>query len=410
MSRFQLRSLALAGALLPWLAAAAPLSLDGALDLAAQRSEAARAARAGAAGADELARAAGQLPDPMLSVGIDNLPVTGSDRFSTTRESMTQKRIGISQEWLSQDKRAARQAAAQASAGRERVQAQVAVAEARLQTALAYLDAFYAAEALKLTTLNEHHAHEELAASRARLASSSGTGADVLALTAAVGMSEDESADLRQQQRAAQATLQRWVGVAADDLLPVQALATPPEPGYVAAHPAVVMAQRDIELARQEAAVAATNRTPNWTWEVSYGQRTGYSDMVSVGVSIPLPVAPAERQDRDTAARLAMLDKAQANLAEAVRAAAAEYQVFASDAQRLQERIERYRNAVLIPTRQRAAAAMAGYRSNQASLVTLFEARHAEVEVQRKLLALQRDRARAEAQLALRPILSGATQ
>ena len=27
-----------------------------------------------------------QLPDPMLRVGVDNLPVTGGDRFSTTRE------------------------------------------------------------------------------------------------------------------------------------------------------------------------------------------------------------------------------------------------------------------------------------------------------------------------------------
>jgi hypothetical protein len=33
----------------------------------------------------------------MLRAGIDNLPVTGSDRFSGTRESMTMKRIGISQ-------------------------------------------------------------------------------------------------------------------------------------------------------------------------------------------------------------------------------------------------------------------------------------------------------------------------
>jgi hypothetical protein len=43
-----------------------------------------------------------------------------------------------------------------------------------LQTALAYADAFYAGEALKLTTLVEHHAHEELEAARGRLASSAG--------------------------------------------------------------------------------------------------------------------------------------------------------------------------------------------------------------------------------------------
>src|SRR5262245_42468231 len=101
MSPFSLRAATLAAAMLPVLAIAAPLTLDNALDLAVQRSEAARSARAGLASATEVARASGALPDPMLTAGIENLPVTGADRFSTTAESMTMKRIGISQEWLS---------------------------------------------------------------------------------------------------------------------------------------------------------------------------------------------------------------------------------------------------------------------------------------------------------------------
>ena len=154
------------------------------------------------------------------------------------------------------------------------------------------------------------------------------------------------------------------------------------------------------------AAVAATNRRPNWTWEVSYGQRTGYSDMVSVGVSIPLPVAPEQRQDRETASKLALVNKAEAALAEAVRAATAEYRSLSSDMERTQERIERYRSSVVTPAAQRTAAATAAYRSNQATLVTLFEARHAEVGAQRKLLTLQRDFAKAQTQLAFRPLTS----
>ena len=89
--------------------------------------------------------------------------------------------------------------------------------------------------------------------------------------------------------------------------------------------------------------------------------------MLSFGVSIPLPLAPAQRQDRETAAKLALVDKAEAELAEASRAAAAEYAALASDAGRLQERIERYRAGVLTPPKQRTAAALAAYRSNQAS-------------------------------------------
>ncbi len=405
-----LRATALVAAILPGLAVAGPLSLDQALELAVQRSEAARSARAGVTSASEAARAAGQLPDPMLRAGVDNLPVTGADRFGATRDSMTMKRIGVSQEWLSADKRAARQAAAEAMVGREAVQAQVAVADTRLQTAMAYLEAFYAAEALKLTTLMEHHAHEELEAAHARLASSTGSSQEVLGLTGARGVAEDESAEVRQQQGSADVSLQRWVGVRAEELAFTTLPALPSEKDYVAGHPSVVAMQRDIDVARQNAAVASSERRPNWTWEVSYGQRTGYSDMVSIGVSIPLQLARDQRQDRETASKLARVDKAQADLAEATRAATAEYRALTGDAQRLRERVDRYRSNVVTPAQHRTAAASAAYRSNQASLMTLFEARHAEVQAQRRLLTLQRDLAKAQAQLVFRPLNSGVLQ
>jgi outer membrane protein TolC len=404
-----LRAAVLAAATLPYLVEAAPLSLESALQLAVQRSEAARAGRAGVLSATEASRAAGQLPDPVLRVGVDNLPVTGADRFSTTRDSMTMKRIGISQEWVSPAKRAARQAAAEAAIEREAVQARLAIADTRLQTALAYLDAFYAAETLRLTTLMEHHAHEELEAARARLSSATGSSQEVLSLTGARGSSEDESAEARQQQSAARLALQRWVGVMPDDLVPVPDASLPTEETYVAGHPSVAAMRRDLELAKRAATVAGTERKPNWTWELAYGQRTGYSDMVSFGVSIPLPIAAGERQDRETAAKLALVDKAEADLAEAMRAAAAEYQTLSSDALRLQQRIERYRAGVIIPAGQRKMATTAAYRSNQASLVALFEARHAEVEVQRKLLTLQRDLAKTQARLAFRPLSAEVT-
>lgn len=407
MFTFSLRAAALAAAMLPALAVAAPLTLTQALDLAVPRSEATRSARAGVASASEAARAAGQRPDPTLRAGVDNLPVTGGDRFSTTRDSATMRRIGIGQEWVSAEKRAARQAAADAMVSRESASVLATAAEVRLQTALAYLDAYFAGETLKQTTLSEHHVHEELEAAKARLSSSTGSSQEVLAATSARGMAEDESAEVMQQQSAARVALERWVGVPTDELAAPVELAGADEQAFIANHPMVLAAQRDVELARQEAAVAASNRRPNWSWEVSYGQRAGYSDMVSFGVSIPLAVSPAERQDRETASKLALVDKAEASLAEATRSAQAEFRGLASDAQRLSERIQRYQSSVVVPTQQRTAAALAGYRSNQVTLMALFEARHMEVEAQRKLLSLQRDLAKAQAQLAYKPIVNG---
>ena len=404
MSIFFPRALAWTAVLLPCLATAVPLSLEAALQLAVQRSQTTRAARAGALSASESAQAAGELPDPMLRAGVDNLPATGPDRFNANRDFMTMKRIGISQEWLSAVKRDARQAAANALVSREAVQVQVAAAETRRQTALAYLDAFFIGENLRLARLMEQHTQEELEASRARLSSAMGSSQEVLALTGARGASQDETADLLQQQGTADIAFQRWVGMPSEDLVPPGAFTLPAQDAYVTTHPTVAAMQRELDVARQTATVTATNRTPNWTWEVAYSQRTGYSDMVSVGVSIPLAIAPDARQDRDTAAKLALVDKAEADLAEVTRAATAEFQSLRAEAQRLEQRIDGFRTAVVAPAHQRTAATMAAYRSNQGGLVLLFEARHAEVEAQRKLLTLQRDLARTQVQMAFRPL------
>lgn len=409
MFRPVLRAAALAAALLPapW-AMAAPLSLDEAMALAVQASQLTRAARAGASGAAEMARSAGQQPDPVLSAGIDNLPATGTQRLSTRAEDMTMKRIGLAQEWIGAGQRAARVAVASAVQRREAAAEQVAAAETRLQAALAFVDAYFAGQALALASRNEQHAREALEAGRARLAAAAGGSAEALGLAGALGAAGDETAEQRQQQAAAVATLQRWTGRAVEALEAPRLAAVPPGDHFIAAHPAVVARQREADVARQEAEASRFNRQPNWTYELSYGQRQGRPDLLSFGVRIPLPVAPAARQDRETAARLAAVAQAEAALAEAQRAAAGEHAALSSDAQRLQQRIDRYPAAVLRPLAQRTEATLAAYRSNQASLAMLFDARHGELEAQRRLLALQRELARTQAQLAFKPLAEGA--
>lgn len=400
------RAAACAAALLPLFALSAPLTLEQALDRAVQRSESTRSARAGRESAVEAARAAGQLLDPMLSVSIENLPATGPDRFSTTREGMTMKRVALEQEWISGEKRALRVAAARAMADREAVNVATALAETRLQTALAFVDTYYASQLLQLALEAEAQAREAAAVGRARLATAGTAAADVLGLAAAQGASADETGEARQMLAAALVALRRWTGV------PGAEVAVPSVPGvlaeaaWVEAHPLVLARRRELAVAQAEAAAVAANRQPNWSWELAYGQRTGASDLVSFGVRIPLPVAPASRQDRDTAAKLALVQKAEADLADAMLTAEADHQALASDAQRLEARIRAYEASVAVPGAQRTAAARAALAANQGSVALVYEARRAELDVRRKLLGLQRDLMRARAQLAYKPLKS----
>src|SRR4051812_12245295 len=74
------------------------LSLEEAQRRAVDRSRQLAAQDAAVRSSRELAVAAGQLPDPVLKMGVDNLPVNGPDQFSVTRDFMTMRRIGVMQE------------------------------------------------------------------------------------------------------------------------------------------------------------------------------------------------------------------------------------------------------------------------------------------------------------------------
>src|SRR5438093_1051861 len=57
-----------------------------------------------------LAVAAGHPPDPVLTAGINTLPINGPDRLSVTSDFMTMRAIGLMQEFTRADKRKARAA------------------------------------------------------------------------------------------------------------------------------------------------------------------------------------------------------------------------------------------------------------------------------------------------------------
>ncbi|HEF4774675.1 TPA: TolC family protein, partial [Burkholderia multivorans] len=145
----------------------APMTLDAALQSATDRSASMQAAQASVRASSEAAVKAGQLPDPMLKAGIDNLPINGPQRFTVGQDFMTMRRIGIEQEWVSGDKRRLRSALADRMVGRERAGYLVQLANVRQQTATAWLNAVYAKQALALQQALLDHMHHELAATKA---------------------------------------------------------------------------------------------------------------------------------------------------------------------------------------------------------------------------------------------------
>ena len=126
-------------------AAEPPLTLAEALRLAASDSRQLVAQDAAVTAASELAISAGERPDPILKLGIDNLPVTGPDRLRIGADFMTMRRIGVMQEVTRSDKLDLRRQRGESEAQRERVAKQGILANLQRDTALAWIDRVVAA-------------------------------------------------------------------------------------------------------------------------------------------------------------------------------------------------------------------------------------------------------------------------
>ena len=117
------------------------LNFAEAREIAEQQSPRVSAQRLQIDAVESAQKAAGTLPDPKLSVGMENFPVSGMDRWSLTRESMTGQRLALMQEVPNQAKRAAKVASAQARVERERAALVLQRLQIRQELGLAWIAA-----------------------------------------------------------------------------------------------------------------------------------------------------------------------------------------------------------------------------------------------------------------------------
>ena len=386
---------------------AAPLTLADALKIATARSAQITAAEAAARGASSAALAAGELPDPVLKFGVDNLPIDGPDRFSTARDGMTMRRIGVMQEMPLAEKRRLRRERMEADAVREQLGGAVARAALQRDTALAWLDRLFADR--QIETLGDQRAELDLAIAAADAAYRSNRGArfDIVAAQAARAQLDDRVAQLERQRAGAVIQLSRWIGDAAQRPAGPAPdwLVTPPHADHLEAsiedHPDLALAARQEAIAALDLKLAEAATRPDWSWELTYQQRgSSYPSMISFGVSIPLPVAQASRQDREIAAKRAAQDQARALRDDLRRAHLAEARALATEWDSLRDRLRRYDTTLIPLARERAAATLDAYRAGAAMLAQVLEARRNEIDVRLMRLDLERDCARAWAQLA----------
>jgi outer membrane protein TolC len=191
-------------------AAGPALSLNQAQALARERSRQLVASDYAVAASRDMAVAAGQLPDPVLKAGIDNLPINGPDRFSVTNDFMTMRRIGVMQEFTSSDKRRLRSDRYERTAEKSLAEKDVATASLERDTALAYLDLYYALAMARVVAEQGSQAKLEMQAAEGGYRAGRGSQTDVVAARSALALFDERPHDPGTLDRAASAVRARW--------------------------------------------------------------------------------------------------------------------------------------------------------------------------------------------------------
>ena len=394
--RLSLLSIALAGSMLAASRTYA-LSFAEAREIAEQHSPRVSAQRLQINAAESAQKAAGSLPDPKLSVGLDNLPVSGMDRWSLTRESMTGQRLALMQEVPNKAKRDARVAGAQARVEREQAALILQRLQIRQELGLAWIaaQAVEARERLLTELLVENRRLQD--SLPARVAGGSAQAGDLLAAQQEMLALADRRDDLQRDRAKARAMLRRWVGPRADETLQGG-----PDPlvrsvaqlrSDLSSHAELALYPAMQSMARAESHEALSESRGDWSWAVDYSRRDRrWGDMVSFQLTFDLPWQKDRRQTPLIQAKQYELARLEAEQEDVSRKHLQTLDDSAAELQALDSQIERIESAGLQLARGRAELALSNYRAARGDLSAVLGARAQVLETRLRLIDLQAQR------------------
>ncbi|WP_353957287.1 TolC family protein [Pelomonas sp. SE-A7] len=370
------------------------LSYTEALSLAERQNPALRAQQANVDGAVALQVAAGSLPDPRLSVGIENLPTSGMDRWSPTRDFMTMQRIGLMQEVPNSAKRVAQADVAEARAARERAMLVVQRLQVRQALGLAWVGARSVEQrrALLKDLVAENQRLQQTLPSR--IAGGAAGAAELLMARQEALSLADRLDDLQRDADKARSALRRLIGPQADEPLDGDVTLPQMEPDELRAklhqHAELAPYPAMQAMTRAELREAQAESRGDWAWEVAYSRRgRQWGDMVSFQLSFDLPWQKDRRQQPAIAAKQREAARVESEREEAERRHRQELDEQLAELQSLGNQIARMQSEGLTLGRERLTLAMSSYQSGKSDLGAVLAARGQLLELRLRLIDLQ---------------------
>jgi outer membrane protein TolC len=246
----------------------------------------------------------------------------------------------------------------------------------------------------------------EIEAAESAYRAGRGNLADVLNARSSLVSLDDRTSELQRRVSTARIALARWVGTVADGPLEgtptIDTIRLDPRSldADVEQQPQIAVLARQEAVAAAEIRAAEANKKADWSVSLMYSVRGApNSNMISVNFSVPLQWDQPNRQDRELAAKVAMLDQARAEREDMQRARVAELRAMIAEWENNRERSSRYQRELVPLAAERTQATLAAYRGAKANLADVLASRRSEIEVRVQALQLQIDTARLWAQL-----------
>ena len=348
---------------------------------------------------------AAELPDPKLSIGIDNLPIEGGDQFSVARDFMTMRRVGWMQDVPNADKRRSRADVARALTEREAALLAVERANVRGETAQAWLARYYAERKLEAFAALEEENRLLAKATEARVAHGPVLAADAVLVRQEQAQLAERREEIERDVARAQAALRRWVGAHAEGRLeggpPVLAIDPIDVRRRLDRIVALAPFTPNASVAAAQAREAEAAKKGDWGWGVSYSKRgSAYSDMVSVQFVFELPIAQARRQDPLVQSKMKEVERIEAERADAVRRYAEEVERQLVVIANLEQKLARARSTLIPLIEQRVVLLLASYEAGRTELAPVLAARRDRAEQALRQVELEGELQSARARLA----------
>lgn len=361
--------------------------------------------------AEARATAAGQLPDPHLSVGAVNIPV---DTFELDQDPMTQARVGLSQDFPAPGSLGLRAQKERQKGEAYRFRLANTRAELIRQVRKAWLERFYIDRALAELADNLALFEELLAIARSQYRVGHGLQQEVLLAQLERDRLLDQRAELRHRRATADARLGELLATSRTAFeLPAELpeLPEPPDPNALTAglrdHPRLRTVTARIAQRRTDVGLARKAYLPDMGMDLAYARRSSASvtnrddlaDLFTVQVRISLPLFTRQRQDKRLEAALdeqaALRRQRRETHLELSRRIASQW----SALEAARERRRLYDETILLESEQTVEASLAAYTTGRLDFLNLVRARLQDLEHQLTRWRLRVDGEQAKAEL-----------